>query len=75
MTIWEFGLKKSLNYLVIIHDPNFFLMSVNPATVPRIVLDLAKDDGKSMLYVEAVQHVNIDRPTQPCEDRGGRGGG
>ena len=67
--LWDFGFNMSFKYAVIIHDPNFYLFSTNPVTVPHIVLDLKKDDGTSMLYVEAIQHVNIDRPNQPCEER------
>ena len=43
----HFGLKKGQNYSIIIHDPNYYLFTVNPETIPNIILTM--DDSKSQI--------------------------
>ena len=63
---WIFLLDDSHDYTVVIHDPHFFLMTTNPATIPGITLDLKPSQGLQFMYIEVIQHVNMDRPQQPC---------
>ena len=65
---WIFYLDPSLTYTTYIHDPHYFLMTANPATIPMInLVDMDLTQGLLFMYVEVVNHVNMDRPNQPCE--------
>ena len=64
---WAFSLDPNLYYKVLVHDPNFFMITTNPATIPFISLNLVADEGIQFMYIEAIQHINMDRPNQPCE--------
>ena len=66
---WYFKLDPSLSYFVAIHDPNFFMFTPNPATIPLITLDLHPNQGIQLIYIEIIQHIDMDRIEQPCEDR------
>jgi hypothetical protein len=66
---WTFNLDRSLTYAAFIHDPNYWLMTANPATMPAIFLNLDKSQGKQVMYIEVINHINFDRPDQPCEDQ------
>ena len=65
---WNFVLDASLNYFVAIHDPNFFMVTSNPATVPLVTLLLRPNQGTQLIYIELIQHINMDRTDQQCED-------
>ena len=41
-------------------------MTTNPATIPGVTLDLKPSQGLQFMYIEVIQHVNMDRPRQPC---------
>ena len=69
---WKVDFKRKLDYSVVIHDPNYFMMSSNPATIPSITLHFnSEDQGKILTYIEAIRHINIDRPDQPCTEQSG----
>ena len=62
----HFGLKKGQNYSIIIHDPNYYLFTVNPETIPNIILTM--DDSKSQIVsLKAIYHQIMNKPEQPCE--------
>ena len=63
---WIFPLDPYLDYTVVIHDPHFFLMTTNPATIPGVTLGLKASQGIQFMYIEVIQHMNMDRPQQPC---------
>ena len=65
----NFNLDSSLNYLAYLHDPNFFILTANPATIPGVSLDLNPSQGLMLKYIEVIQHINMDRSQQTCEDR------
>ena len=64
---WSFYFDPSTAYTVYIHDPHYFMMTANPATIPMINLDMDLTQGLLFMYMEVVQHVNMDRTNQPCE--------
>jgi hypothetical protein len=74
---WKFIFNSNLNdyifpltgYKVFIHDPDFFIPSKNPVTVPAVYLHLKPSQGTQFIYIEVVQHINFDRTEQPCEAR------
>ena len=67
--IWSISFNRSLNYIVMIHDPKYFMMTANPETVPMIFLDFDRqDDGQIVAFLKVVKHINLDRPEQPCSD-------
>ena len=63
---WMFLLDPYHDYAVAIHDPHFYLFTTNPATIPGVTLDLKPSQGIQFMYIEVIQHVNMDRPQQPC---------
>ena len=64
---WAVDFHQKFDYTLIIHDPNYFMVTTNPATIPFIMTDFHKEDlGLILTYIEAIKHINIDRPSQPC---------
>ena len=64
---WIFDLDPSLAYNTYIHDPDYFLFTANPTTIPMINIEMDLTEGLLFMYVEVVRHVNMDMPQQPCE--------
>ena len=59
-------LKPGQNYSLFIHDPNFYVSSLNPETIPGIFLNI--DDKKSqIIYLKTTYHHLMDKTNQPCE--------
>ena len=65
---WGFLFDPSLDMKIFIHDPHFFLMTANPATIPTVNIDLRSHHGVQFMYLEVVQHMNMNRATQPCQE-------
>ena len=69
---WMVEFHKQFDFNLIIHDPNYFMITTNPATIPSIMINFqAEDLGRILTYIEAIRHINIDRPDQPCNVQGG----
>ena len=66
---FQFILYRSLTYQVFLHDPNYFMISANPSTIPNLYLEFDGIEGNQLVYIEAVRHINIDRPDQPCNNQ------
>ena len=60
------SLNSSLEYWVILHDPDYFVMSSNPTTIPRIAFSIDKNFGSKTVYIEATKHKKMDRKKRPC---------
>ena len=58
--------KKDINCTIRIHDPNYYMFTNNPETVPqiRIVVD---SPTTAVAYITPVYHVNLDKPGSPCQ--------
>ena len=65
---WMISLIENMNYAIYVHDPNFFMLSENPAVIPDILLTMNMT-GYPTIYIEVVQHIKIDRLQQPCENK------
>ena len=63
---WVFNLKN-ISYKIFVHDPDFHLISSNPAVIPSLwIQDI---NNFPMIYIEVIQHIKIHRPEQSCEER------
>ena len=68
-----FYLDPSLNYRVIFHDPKFYHIVSNTLTFPRIWLEYKAGQNMKLghyewFYITLTQHINLNRPEQPCEE-------
>ena len=57
-------LNKNLGYYVIIHDPDYFLINLNPG-LPFKVLSIL-ESKMTMHQLIVVKHENLDVPSKPC---------
>ena len=70
----KIGLDKKKKYRIWLHDPNFFYMSMNPSSFPRIqtlLLNLKKNYKSGFSknqYILAEEHILLDRLKAPCTD-------
>ena len=55
----EISLKKSQNYTILIHDPQYFLHTSNPDTVPKVSITLEHSKGL-LVYLRATYYVMLD---------------
>ena len=54
---------------IVLHDPDYFIINTNPATIPRLDMAGEKDEPFTKLFylkVTLVQKLNV--PTNPCEE-------
>ena len=57
-------LNGNLSYYVIIHDPNYILLNMNPG-LPMKLLNI--DESKMTMHqLIVVRHENLDVPSKPC---------
>ena len=64
---WRFNvnLKQEQKYFIRIHDPDFFVLSSSPDTIPSIQLNM--DDSKShSIIIKAVYTSKMNKPKYPC---------
>ena len=69
----KIALDKTKKYRIWLHDPNFFYMSMNPSSFPRIqtlLLNLKnwKTGSSKNQYILAEEHLLLDREKAPCTD-------
>ena len=64
---------EMMNYVsdltFVLHDPNYFLINTNPATIPRLDEQGERDEPFTKLFyleVTLVQKLNV--PENPCEE-------
>ena len=58
-------LKTGQKFSVYIHDPNFYVLSINPDTVPNINFGI-EDSRSQIIYIKAVYHQKMNKPNSPC---------
>ena len=63
---WTFYFNSSIRVALFIHDPDYVLMTHNPATVPYKLLDLGHELFTS-IYLEVTHQVKMNRIEYPCE--------
>ena len=59
-------LNKTYKYVVMIHDPDYFLINGNPGTTPRI-LQVIDGSSSQHFYIKTIHNTFINREGQPCE--------
>ena len=57
-------LNNNLSHYVMIHDPNYFLLNLNPG-LPFTVLSV-EESKMTMHQLIVVRHKNLDVPSKPC---------
>ena len=67
------GLKPNLSYVFFLHQPGFFLFTLNSYTLPafNLVLDQNNigDTTMTVLMIEVVKHEKLSRPGSLCEEK------
>jgi hypothetical protein len=61
-------LNSSLEYYVMLMDPDFFLMTSNPRTIPRIMLSVKPHSEYKFVYLDMVEHVKLNTEDNPCKE-------
>ena len=51
-----------------IHDPEFYILGLNPRTMPRIFTVQTPNYGTKLLYIDTIEHVKINLAASPCHD-------
>ena len=59
-------LSSKLDYRVYIHGSSFFYPTINPKTTPRTLINVDKDYGQQVIYIEEVLNTKLNKPSQPC---------
>ena len=58
-------LKYGLNYSVFIHDPDFYVFTLNPDTIPRSLIFM-DDSLDRYSYIKATYHQKMNKPDNLC---------
>ena len=58
--------KKGLKYSIYIHDPQFYVMTINPQTMPHIFLSL-EDQADHVVYLDTIYHEMMEKSPKRCE--------
>ena len=53
-------------YDIFIHDPDFFLPTINPSTFPFSKIKLQENDTFKVFYIDVTQHQKLNTPRNPC---------
>ena len=71
--IW-FSFNPDFTYDVFIHDPQYYLATLNPAAFPHIRLKrkpnfpLNESRNFDLMYVRETRHTKLNRDEHPCEE-------
>ena len=52
-------LNKSSDYLIWIHDPDFFYFSFNPRSIPKLEIDFSPVYSTVLQYIEQEKHIKL----------------
>ena len=63
--VFNIQFKPELKYSVMIHDPDFYVFTVNPSTVPGILLSL-EDSLSQYVHINMVYNKMMNTPAYPC---------
>ena len=63
------ALNKSLEYMILMHDPDFMMMTSNPKVVPRLSFSIDENFGGKTVYIEATIHIKMNREDSPCTEK------
>ena len=65
---FEFPTNLKIKIRLVIHDPDLYFVTPNPATFPRIIYEM--EENYHLLYIEVIHHVKMSREGSPCEENG-----
>ena len=54
------GSLRTRRNQVFLHDPQFFIPTNNPNTVPRILLDVNDQDGSTSIFIKVTKHKKVN---------------
>ena len=66
---YDIEINKNISTTSIaLHDPNFFMINLNPVTVPKVIRQGEKSDPYLFqLYLEVTEVSKMNMPSNPCE--------
>ena len=70
----KLDLNSSVDYKIFLHDPDFFILPINPSSTPALAipLELSATNMSSsysvMQYILAEENILLDRANYPCTD-------
>ena len=68
--LW-FELNSNLIYDITVNDPNFYLITLNPAVIPGFQLrkQITQESKQfDITFISVTQHIKLNRPGKPCND-------
>ena len=67
------NVSDGLTRRIFIHDPDFFLLSINPLALPVNLYSLQAQSGRFYFSIALTEHIGLNTPSNPCvEDPGYR---
>ena len=65
--IWKMIIKNNFWFLIFLHDPNFFILSENPKTIPRMKKNIMMK-GLTKFFIETFRKVKLSTTSHPCNN-------
>ena len=69
--VFNFILNSNISHRIFIHDPQYFMLMVNPSTFPRIERSIARPEINHMSvmqYITVKKHIKKKRSNHLCND-------
>ena len=57
--------KSGLNYSIFLHDPDFYVFTLNPDTIPKSLISM-DDSLDRYSYIKATYHKKMNKSGSPC---------
>ena len=58
--------QNGQNYTFFTHDSDFYIFTLNPATVPHIQLTIDDPKNQWIYYIKAIYHKRMNKPNDNC---------
>ena len=69
--VFNFILNSNISHRIFIHDPQYFMLMVNPSTFPRIERSIARPEINHMSlmqFITVTKHIKKKRSNHLCND-------
>ena len=66
MPYFEVNLNRSLSYMFLIYDPNYYVPNTNPDMMPHVLLNMP-EYKTIQAYIRAVYQTKMDKEERRCE--------
>ena len=60
--------SSNLEYLVLVHDPDFILITSNPTITPRLSFSINKESERQWIFIQATKYKKMNQPNHPCQE-------